>query len=189
MTNSITTKNIEFNPLKHHLGYIADFVKNNSRKTNDVSKEILSIGHSVLDIYTGNLSVNNILDSIVKIVREMNCFNIEQYKKWIVRNNDDYRIVKLNDQSCWTLRLGEKRERFIHIHPCRTGMFHSRFNASTLKTAILFLVEFEGRNTGGIKEKIDFVRTKYLNLPPVKSLETSNKIVEAIELIESRLEQ
>jgi hypothetical protein len=189
MLGKIKTENIEFNELKHHLGIIASFVKTNAGKRNIAMEEVVKIGHSVLDVYTGILSVENILEEIASYLQKFNCTNYEQYKKWIYAEGKDYRIIKLSDDSEWTLRLGEKENKFVHIHPCRNRDLTIRLNSSTLKTAILFLVSYYGEENICLKEKIDEVRMKYLMLPPIKSLETSGKLLNIISLIKSRIKE
>ncbi len=183
------TENIEFNKLKHHLGTIATFVRQNAGKSKFAANEVLKIGHSVSDVYTGILSVENILEEIAEYLQNMNCTNIEQYGKWIYSGGEDYRLLKLSDSSEWTLRIGEKENKFVHVHPCRNQNLTIRLNASTLKTAILFLVSFYGQEHIDLKEKINEVRVKYLTLPPIKSIESSEKLIEIISLIESRIEE
>ena len=64
-----------FNPLKHHLGYIKDYIYHNSEYENDIKltdiiRELKHLGTSVMDIYTGSLPVeiicNEVKDSLEK---------------------------------------------------------------------------------------------------------------------------
>ena len=54
-----------FNPLKHHLGFIREFINLNIDKNgsdlHDLAKDLKRLGKSVMDIYTGSLTIRNIL--------------------------------------------------------------------------------------------------------------------------------
>ncbi len=181
--NKIQIENIEFNPLKHHLKFISSFVAENE-KTDDILKSLLQIGHSVTDIYTGKLPPLQIIKEIVEILQKLNITNIELYKKWIISNGKDYKTVSVSDSSKWTLRIGKDEIKFVHIHPCRKQTAVKRFNANTLKTAILFL-SVARHSLQMEKGKINEIRNNYLGLPPIKSLGTSRKLTELIALIKN----
>ena len=53
-----------FNPLKHHLGFIKEFINFNIDKTgadlSSVTRDLKHLGTSVMDIYAGSVSIRNI---------------------------------------------------------------------------------------------------------------------------------
>ncbi len=61
-----------FNPLKHYLPYIKDFVSSISTSPGHdpgyLTKELSHLGTSVMDVYTGNLSQNEIFKEIIEFL-------------------------------------------------------------------------------------------------------------------------
>ena len=59
----------QFNPLKHHLSYIKEFISGKLSEEEGIDvktlvKEVRHIGTSVMDVYTGSLSVQEICSEI-----------------------------------------------------------------------------------------------------------------------------
>ena len=64
---------ILFNPLKHYLAFIREFVSSRSLSINDprlkeLTRELKHIGTCVMDIYTGNLSQEAIFSEILEFL-------------------------------------------------------------------------------------------------------------------------
>jgi hypothetical protein len=85
--------------------------------------------------------------------------------------------MRISDKSIWTLRLGNEKKRYIHIHPGRYSPLTIRVKAVTLKTtiAVRVLVEEIDSELPNLKS-INEVRTSFLKLPPLKSLSLSSGI-------------
>jgi len=112
----------------------------------------------------------------------------EQYKYWLGREGKDYRLVKLKDNSIWTLRLGENPGRYVHIHPGRNSPQTIRVKATTLKTAISILCFVQAGQIEPIETvTINEIRKKYLNEPPLKSFSTASGLGRMINLLSKKL--
>ena len=72
---------ILFNPLKHHLGFIKEYLELNidapDTDENILLKELKHIGTSVMDVYTGSLTVKDICHETLEFLRFKNVFTIE----------------------------------------------------------------------------------------------------------------
>jgi hypothetical protein len=163
-----------FNPLKHHLEFIREFInlRTNPETKEDISeliKELKHLGTSVTDVYTGSLSVIDI------------CREIEGYI-----NNEgnqvvpDFRIITLSDGSMWTLKFNANDRRFIHQFPARTGPYKLRVKSNTLKTAVLYNILI-GKDYIN-KDDLNRIRI-LLGLSPVKNTIDAEAVLEMIEIL------
>jgi hypothetical protein len=173
----------QFNPLKHHLGFIRQFAveKSSSDNKTDVSvllKDIRHIGTSVMDVYTGALEPNTILVEILKSLESKNLASEPSFEKWAGKGFYDYKIIILNDGSEWTLKYHNDRNRYIHLFPARESPHTFRIKANTLKSAILYYVLI-GKDYI-LREDLNKAR-KLLGLSPVKDCEESEAITRLIE--------
>ncbi|KOY84933.1 hypothetical protein AD998_01090 [bacterium 336/3] len=171
---------ILFNAWKHHWKYIQKQIKE-FEQIEDLNNQIKIIGHSVLDLYIGSLSVENIYQEVISILQEKDCLEEEKYLKWL-QENKNYQEIELSDNSIWTLLKGNEVNKYIHIHPSRYSPNSIRSNANSLKTAILSLL-YQTKNDININlEIINMIRNSYLLLSPIRSIEESRKIFDLIEL-------
>jgi hypothetical protein len=177
---------ITFNCWKHHAGFIKDQIKSlHHAKISEehLRKILLVIGESQMDIYLGKLSPQEISDNIVIKLKKMNAYKFKDYKNWICEEGKEYKLVKISDNSVWTLRLGNKKERYIHIHPGRYSPKTIRVKALTLKTAIAALIKYGNDihliNTACIND----VRIKILNSPPVKKVSADSAVLRVINIL------
>jgi len=174
-----------FNPLKHYLPFIKEFVSSRTLTINDprlkeLTRELKHIGTCVMDIYTGNLSQEGIFKEILEFLETNNLKGKEAYKSWAGTDFDDYRIVTLSDASQWTLKYHNNETMYIHIFPARSSPHSFRVKANTLKSAILYIIIF-GK---------DFVSDDDLNaaralmgLSPVKEVADAEAVTEMIEIL------
>jgi hypothetical protein len=79
-----------FNCWKHHKLFIQKeierFIKTNSPEVMELlKKQLLIIGESQTDLYTGILTPGEIVNSITNQLRDINAFEIVNYKEWLLK--------------------------------------------------------------------------------------------------------
>ncbi len=185
-TNSLSfeiPEPILLNCWKHHAGFIKAMVseyKNHSEsRAESFRKEILSIGGSIMDLYLGELTPAEIAGSITAFLKEMNVSGRQSYREWLGEAGRDFREIEIKDQSGWTLRLGEKEERYIHIHPSRYSPHTIRVRSTSLKSAIMFCILNRGE-TADTLTLINQIRREYLDLPPLKNMNSASAILKLV---------
>lgn len=137
-----------------------------------------------MDLYYGSLTPIEISESVNEILKMDKAFLLAEYISWLKQYGRDYQLVKLNDNSVWTLRLGENPERYVHIHPGRYSPHTIRVRATTLKTAIIVLGSLKIGEIVNIETKtINQIRKKYLNEPPIKSYSNASGLGKLIDLL------
>lgn len=163
-------KPILFHPLKHHLHYIREFIRLNTRaEAADLKAAFLTIGNSQLDIYTGELTAQQLAQEVINKLQERALLSAEAYRLYLTAAGSDYRMIRLSDGSDWVLRWGVVAERYVHLHPARYAKNTIRVKANTLKTAMATLLA----NRRFDKTEVDLqlinqVRLEWLGLAPVK---------------------
>lgn len=171
---------ILFNAWKHHWGYVQEKISI-AENIETLNHQIKMIGHSVLDLYIGVLSIENISQEIISILKEKNHFEEREYFDWL-NTNKNYQEIKLSDGSIWTLLKGNEEKKYIHIHPSRYSPFSIRSNANSLKTAILSLC-YQNKNEVEITlELINMIRFSFLLLPPIRDIQDARKILDLVEI-------
>ena len=180
-------KPILFNCWKHHLGFIKvelNTIKAKDEKDiKDFVKKLNIMGNSLSDLYTGLMSVQQIINYIIKNINELNVNDENSYKVWLHNENRDYKIIKVSDDSTWTLRHGNEKKRYIHIHPARYSVHSIRVKSISLKTASLLILWI--KNFGGATEDIKLInqlRFNYLEASPVKTVFPNSGLGKIIEL-------
>ncbi len=174
-----------FNPLKHHLGYIKDYIYFNSEyenviKQKEIIRELKHLGTSVMDIYTGSLSVDIICKEVKDSLEKKGNLEKESFARWTGTNINNYRIISLSDSSQWILKCHTNKLRFVHIFPARNSQLTFRIKANTLKSAILFNIQ-SGKDFIS-SDEINMIRT-LLNLSPIKESADMEAITEMIEIL------
>jgi hypothetical protein len=174
-----------FNPLKHYLPFIRDFVNSRTLTINDpalkeLTREIKHIGTCVMDIYTGELTQNSVFEEIGEFLRINKIEEREVYKSWAGTDFNDFRITTLSDTSQWTMKYHDHETRYVHIFPARSSPHTFRIKANTLKSAILYIILI-GK---------DYVSEDDLNasralagLSPVKEVADAEAVTEMIEIL------
>lgn len=180
------SKPVLLNCWKHHAGFIRSKIKqyrkNPETHLDTLRSEIFLIGESLMDLYLGELTPKQIADSTIHFSRQNKIFNIEDFKEWLKEEKTDYRIIQLGDRSKWTLRLGRKEDRYIHIHPSRYSPHTLRVRSTSLKSAILIRV-LTKQYSGNKLATLNAIRKEYLNLPPLKSLRSGSALTSLIKLL------
>ncbi len=178
---------LTFNCWKHHSGFIKnqiEFYRGEKISVEELQKTLLVIGESQMDLYVGELSPLKICDEIVSKLESTGVLAFEAYKKWLFEKRNEYKLIEISDNSVWTLRLGNKREKYIHIHPGRYSPITLRVKALTLKTAIAVLIINYEKNFPLMNTlQINDVRKKILNSPPVKKVSSNSAVVRVINIL------
>jgi hypothetical protein len=171
-----------FNPLKHHLGYIKEYIRQFSRDDMTILKSYLqTIGDSQMDLYTGALSIDQISYQILIFINDSLLSSKSIYVKFI-NELIGYCMIAISDGSKWILREGLNSERYIHFHPARYSPNTVRIKANTLKS--LIAAHIIHKNHVGLPE-INQVRSEILQLPPLKQLSQDIGISKHIRLLHS----
>ena len=178
-----------FNPIKHHLGFMREFINHCTDgfvpDNKILLKELKHLGTSVMDVYTGLLSIEDICTGVKKFLADNNISEIERFSHWVGKEVNCYRIIPLSDDSQWTLKYHDNNLRFVHIFPARSSKNTFRIKSNTLKSALIYHALI-GKDyvTGADLNK---VRT-FLDLSPVKEIEDSAAISGMIEILRDKQE-
>ncbi|HOO98646.1 MAG TPA: hypothetical protein PLV06_03800 [Bacteroidales bacterium] len=175
----------QFNPLKHHLGFIRNFIRESFAaeegfNERDLVRQVRHLGSSVMDVYTGQLEVKEICRQI-QVFLEADCLDDPgKFAAWAGTGYSDYRVTVISDTSEWTLKFRNEKTRFVHIFPARLSPFSFRVKANTLKSAMLYYI-LVGRDyiTG---RDLNRVRS-LIGLPPVKNTLEAEAITKMIEVL------
>jgi len=177
---------ILFNPIKHHLGFIKEFINFNIDKSGSdiqvLTRDLKHLGTSVMDIYTGSLSIRNICNEIEEFLKQKDILRIETYSVWAGTMIDCFRIIPLSDDSQWTLKFHNNPQRFVHIFPARNSQHTFRVKSNTLKSALIYIIIIGKDFVTGYD--LNNVRP-ILGLSPVKDALDTEAILEMIEILRS----
>jgi len=174
-----------FNLLKHYYPFIRNYIniKTEEEKfpgSKTFIKELRHLGTRVMDIYSGELSTDQIFKEIIEFLELNNMTGREPYKKWAGISYHNFRVIPLSDNSQWTLKYFDHETRYVHIFPARLSPHAFRVKANTLKSAILYLVLI-GKDY--ISED-DLNKTRALaGLSPIKDVSDADAVTEMIEIL------
>ena len=172
-----------FNPFKHFLPFIKDFISHSiSNPVNTdpgyLVRDLKHLGTSVMDVYTGDLSQNEIFKEIMEFLASKDLDSKVAFGAW-VGSYKNFK-VELSDSSLWTMKFHDNESRFVHIFPARLSPRTFRVKANTLKSAILYMI-LVGK---------DYVSEHELNtaralagLSPVKEVADAEAVTEMIEIL------
>ncbi len=174
-----------FNPLKHHLGYIREFIEISTENLdisgeNEIIKELKHIGGSVMDIYSGDLSTAEICEEFLSFLKRNKVTSKGKFTVWAGTGDKDFRTIPLSDGSLWMLKYYNHNERYVHFFPARQSPLTFRIKANTLKSAVLYQV-FMGKDY--VTEDDLNVARAMAGLSPVKEIFDTEAITEMIELL------
>ncbi|NSW95646.1 MAG: hypothetical protein HPY62_13140 [Bacteroidales bacterium] len=174
-----------FNPLKHYLPFIRQYVNQKSETesypgSHDFIRELKHLGNCVMDIYKGELSQDDIFKEIIAFLEKNKILSQHSYARWAGTSYSSYRIVEVRDGSLWTLKYNANESRYVHIFPSRLSPHTFRIKANTLKSAILYQVLI-GK---------DYISDDDLNkaralagLSPVREAGDAEAVIEMIEIL------
>jgi hypothetical protein len=175
---------IMFNPLKHHLGFIKEFIEMNIDAPDPdlqrLTRQLRHIGTSVMDIYSGPLPVRNICRESIEFLELKKLCDFEKYSSWIGIKADNFHILSLSDGSEWTFKYHNNCQRFVHFFPARNSQHTFRVKANTLKSALIYNIIIGKDFVSG--DDLNKVRP-LLGLSPVKDSIESEAIREMIEIL------
>jgi hypothetical protein len=173
-----------FNPLKHHLGFIKEFIGMNIDAplfdVQTLTRQLRHIGTSVMDIYTGSLSVKNICLESQEFLEQKKMSRFEVYSSWIGKKADSYHIITFSDGSQWAFKFHNNHQRFVHFFPARNSQHTFRVKANTLKSALIYNIIIGKDLVTG--DDLNRVRP-LLGLSPVKDSIETEAIMEMIEIL------
>jgi hypothetical protein len=184
--DSLIPKPVLLNCWKHHLGYIIDQIRSysNDGVPEKLKTDLLNIGNSTTDLYTGKISPDEAGYSAIRFLKKSGKYEMVKYKKWIRESEKEYRCEKFPDNSVWIFKLGNDRERYIHIHPGRYVPETLRVKASVLKISIASMIEARIHHFNPMSlECINHVRKTYLDLSPVKNIRKDSELYKILTLI------
>ena len=177
---------ILFHPLKHHLGYLQEFIRQAATTPQAELKAALrTLGSSQLDLYTGLLPPPRIAQEVMAHLQALNLLQPEAYLAYLNTVSQEYFTLTLSDETDWVLRWGRVAGRHVHLHPARYTGHTARVKANVLKTAIAAVIA--SGNSGGTAidvSLINQVRVEWLALPPVKAFNADEGVGEVIRLLE-----
>ena len=164
---------VRFNMVKHHRDYLLHLLQGSSR---DMVIDLLDpVCNNYIDIYTGAMTPRDIGEAVVFLLKSKKALGFVAFTGWVGKNKG-YRKIKLGDESEWVVRISNDPERYIHLHPARTGRFTMRFKGSTLKTVCLLKVGLNDVRETPSVENVNRVRVQ-ASLSPVKRLEPGKGIL------------
>jgi hypothetical protein len=177
-----------FNAYKHHAGalrrVIAEASQGGEPALADLATRLVVIGTELMDLYTGELSPAAVAERVLASLNQQDRLQLEPYKAWL-REQGGYGVLTLEeDTSCWVLRLGDEKGRYVHVHPARWKPHTRRVRANVLKTAVMVLA-YVGAHCGAATDvkSVNAVRRHYLALPPVKALAGDQGLTAVIDLL------
>jgi hypothetical protein len=183
-TENIIPEPFLFNPLKHHLGFIREFINLNiDNPGSDIAhltRDLKHLGTSVMDIYTGSFSIRSICLEAEEFLKRKNLLERETFSVWAGTKTDCFRIIPLSDGSQWTLKFHDNLQRYVHIFPARNSQYTFRVKSNTLKSALIYnIIIGKDLVTGYDLNKV----RPLLGLSPVKDAIDTEAILEMIEIL------
>ena len=174
---------VTFNAYKHHFRFLLNEVESwKNLEWNLVEPSILLIGENLTDFYTGFLTIENIYTECHQYFFSKGIIEKVAFSKWL--NPREYRKIVLSDSSEWIIKEGKDSLNYIHIHPAKQSPHTIRVRASTLKTVVTLAIKntIISKQTSEILQSVNLVRTTFLNLSPVKSLQTDKWMLKLWEM-------
>jgi hypothetical protein len=177
---------VKMNALKHHASFLRFRLGQWREKPwNKVKEELQEVGNNQFDVYTGELTVDEILTQVGEILTLNQLKNRADLQKWL--GKACYKTILLSDHSRWVIREGEAELKPVHLHPGRHQAYVKRIRATHLKTAVALIYENK-ENSSSLQDcttqKINHIRITHLELSPVKSVEDCHRILETITFLE-----
>lgn len=173
---------VRLNVLKHHRTYILGLLESESPEL--VASLVDTVNNNYVDIYCGSMTSAAIANGVIEALKSKQVFSAKDFARWIESNNG-YRQVTLPDHSEWIVRRSNEEERYIHIHPSRSGACIIRFKGSSLKTVYLLKANGIDSMKAISLELVNRVRAQ-ADLSPVKDLKRSSGILHCFETFFSR---
>ncbi len=182
-------KPILFHPLKHHLGFITDYIlRNTATPVPVIRQDLLTLGSSQLDLYCGPLPPEQVSQEVILYLQAQKLLTPDSFKNHLLAAAPNYRCITLSDTTDWVLQWGVVAERFVHLHPARYAAYTRRVKATALKTAITMVMASERLQTSVTDlSLINHVRKEWLGLAPIKSFSLDEGAGKIVSLLRARL--
>ena len=173
---------ILFHHFKHHLSHLATWIAANKGHINaEIILAVKTLGSSQLDMYDGNLTVEEIKQQGANFLQSQGINNMEEYQLWVGKG---YKLFTLHDGSSFTMRYIE-HDSPVHIHPGRHVPHTVRIKANALKSAVGYLLISDDVNIN--IELLNLIRKQHLDLPPIAGKQDIAEIIKAIRLLSKQL--
>jgi hypothetical protein len=177
---------VMFNPLKHHLGFIREYTRAWSDSTHNhtdqsvMISELKHLGSSVMDIYSGTLTIEQICREVLAYPGINQFAEPEKLAAQAGRKLTDFRIITLSDSSRWSVSCSDSSRLWVHIFPARGSIYSFRIKSNTIRSAILYHILI-GKDYV-TNNDLNIVRS-LLGLSPVKDTVDAEAINEMIEIL------
>jgi hypothetical protein len=160
------------NTWKHHAAalrrHIRDSIAAGPAALDELAKHLVVIGTDLMDLYLGALSPRDIGERLILQLHKDHQLSLDAYRAWIADGGGFRMRTLAADGSQWVLRMGDKMDRYIHIHPARAAAQTCRLKANLLKTAVMILAYTGIHESDPLDlELVNRVRRDYLGLPPL----------------------
>lgn len=174
-----------FNTWKHHTGFLKEFIHDNRSQNHfEIKVPLLKMGKSVIDLYFGDLSIDEIIIDVKRHLQGIDCFSKARYQSFIKLSKGEFLNIIIRDGSTWTLLIGNDPDRFIHLHPARGSDFTVRVRATALKTAVVLSLFYSDKiEQTDIVELINKVRLEFLGESPVKNQKNIQGVKKVLEVL------
>jgi hypothetical protein len=170
-----------FNPIKHHMGFLREFATAGIENESEIIlKQLRHIGTSVMDIYTGDLSLQDICLEFKAFLQKDGLTTFEKFSLITGINRSDFRIITLSDDSQWTMKFNSNIRRFVHFFPARYSNNTIRIKSNTLKSALLYII-LKGKDLV-TSDDLNKVRSK-IGLSPIRNPADVRSITQMIDLL------
>jgi hypothetical protein len=176
---------VRLNALKHHYFFLKSKMEEwIGMEWAQVREELLQLGNNQFDMYTGNLTEDEICREAGEYLLKNQIQSRTDLHKWLGKSG--YKTFVLSDQSMWVVRESGSSQISAHIHPARNQKMVRRIKSSHVKTAIAIIYETK-MNTLTVSDyntlQINAIRTGRTGLSPVRSIEESRKILEIFRFL------
>jgi hypothetical protein len=168
---------IRFNPFKHHRNYLLSFLEKASPEL--ITSLLHPICNNYVDLYIGEMTPEAITHEVIDKLIANQVLEEADFNHWINLHNR-FRQIKLEDQSQWVVRKSEQSDRYIHLHPARTGPLSVRLKGSVFKTICQLKANIKGTSRTISLTQVNLARMQ-IGLSPVKKLEQGKGILKHFE--------
>ncbi|WP_297086137.1 hypothetical protein [uncultured Draconibacterium sp.] len=179
---------VQFNPYKHHFGFLLDeIVRWQAANKNELKEYLQRIGNNICDFYLGALSCHEVCAFCSEYFKHLKINNKQALIIWL--GNSDWKKISLPDHSEWLIKPGNLAQRYVHIHPAKYSEHTIRVRATTLKTVLALAIHQLPLQTNTTRnlQHVNQIRKDYLDLSPVKSVHKSQSgIVKLWQLFEDK---
>lgn len=177
-----------FNALKHHRDFVRSIIRESCEDETTrsmLAEELNKLGNLMTDVYLGALDPVEICRHIAQQLWERSHFTSREYDRWINAAKKRYQLVRIDDDSRWTMLSGREDGRYIHIHPARYSSKTVRIRAMPFKTAVMILATPEIKYAAEhLVEPVNAVRKLYFGESPLKDQRSVKNILKTLAILQ-----